>query len=377
MKIRHYTIAYFDPVHGGTETVINDYIKIINGEHIILCKTGTPDGATVNGVRSYSVTKNGSWGCHKILDSYKKYSCNIPEFSWEFSPDTIDIIKNINPDILIIYGGDCNSMSIPLFELNGIKKIYRIQAFKDEEVDIYKMADQVWMPDKESFDIESKKYNNINLVYMPQFYDDSIFNSEEREDYCNRKIIYVGRFSPEKRPDHIIKIYDKIKEEFHDVELSMYGGFNDIKYYSYLLDLINNSKNKPNISNSFIDHISLSKIYKKTDIVVIPSKYETFSCVALEAMACGCTIVSNCSNVHLLNNEKKGGLLSWAKKYIVNGLDYGILDDENFSSVEGFYLALKSVLSGGKPIDSCEFVKNTYSYSKNKEFINKILGDLK
>ena len=137
-RVVHYTIGYHYPYRGGVETAIGDVCNMTsdNFEHIIVNKHA---GHVVNGIQticgiSQKTRKNGkSSECQKYNEIGE-----IPLETQEFDEETINIINSLNPDIFILYGNDCRAMYIPFIKCNAKKKILRLQAYTQNEVDIIK-----------------------------------------------------------------------------------------------------------------------------------------------------------------------------------------------------------------------------------------------
>jgi glycosyltransferase involved in cell wall biosynthesis len=46
------------------------------------------------------------------------------------------------------------------------------------------------------------------------------------------------------------------------------------------------------VFTGWVEHKNLPAIYKSADILLLPSRFDTFSCVVLEALACGLPVVA-------------------------------------------------------------------------------------
>jgi D-inositol-3-phosphate glycosyltransferase len=151
-----------------------------------------------------------------------------------------------------------------------------------------------------------------------------------------RIVLYVGRFDPRKGIETLIRSFTKIAKGSSSQEpmrLVIVGGAQkegtDAKEKARIEDLVQ----KLGISEQTtfagqIGHDRLAQFYSAADVCVVPSHYEPFGLVAIEAMACGTPVVA--SNV--------GGL-----KYTVVPGETGLLVTPQ--DVSGFAIAIEEVLS--------------------------------
>jgi poly(glycerol-phosphate) alpha-glucosyltransferase len=105
------------------------------------------------------------------------------------------------------------------------------------------------------------------------------------------KIISVARYSEEKRLDHLIRAFDKIKDVFPNSELHLYGGnsgFATEKKLKALADELN--LNERVFFRGYL--YNLESEYNSADLFVLSSLDEGFGLVLLEASAYGIPIVA-------------------------------------------------------------------------------------
>lgn len=112
-----------------------------------------------------------------------------------------------------------------------------------------------------------------------------------------------------------------------------------------------------------VPHIELPALYSAADLVVMPSTYESFGLVALEAMACGTPVIAS----------KVGGL-----QWTVRDGETGILVDER--TPEAFAQAMGKVLLDaalrGRMSRSAVEVARTYSWDGVADKILEMYGEL-
>jgi glycosyltransferase involved in cell wall biosynthesis len=103
------------------------------------------------------------------------------------------------------------------------------------------------------------------------------------------RMIFVGNLIEGKQIDILIKAIDRLKTKF-SLTLDIYGSGPKQKQYQQLtwqLNLTHLVKFKGNIEND-----TLAETLKNYYLLVLPSRYETFGVVLIEAMACGLPVVA-------------------------------------------------------------------------------------
>lgn len=157
----------------------------------------------------------------------------------------------------------------------------------------FNLADQVIAVDRDYLS-HSKYGQYINKEKLS-----IIANGVDLEIFCQRStnwaelslpelaqkktILFVGNFLPVKNLDFLIKILPRLGS---DTVLVIVGGGYDEKY---IKELIAGTPYQKNIVflGPLVDELKLSLLYAAADLVAIPSRSESFSLVAAEAMASG------------------------------------------------------------------------------------------
>ncbi|KGQ52461.1 hypothetical protein JL12_00925 [Gallibacterium anatis 10672-6] len=173
-----------------------------------------------------------------------------------------------------------------------------------------------------SFELKKKQIiflgTNLNSKEMQE---NTNFNSN------NVKLTCIGRFQKIKGQDLLVSALQKLAKKYQNIniELSVIGDVNgnnlrDIEYKKYVLDKVK-SYNQKNLTINFLGfRTEIEFFIKKSNIIIIPSRYESFSMVAIEALSCGKPIVG----------PNTGGL-----KDIITSEKIGILfEPDNVNSLE-------------------------------------------
>lgn len=165
------------------------------------------------------------------------------------------------------------------------------------------------------------------------------------DDSNNKKFITIGRFSPEKGHDRLIKAFNKLYQDEPNIYLIIIGGAG--KKYEDTIELINKLPAKYNIiviksvSNPYV-------ILKKCDYFVLSSHYEGFGLVIAEADILKKPVISTDvigprgflkeNNGTLVENNEKG-LYNGMKKMLDNEVE--IMDVNykkyNENAIQEFY----------------------------------------
>jgi len=106
-------------------------------------------------------------------------------------------------------------------------------------------------------------------------------------------VLYVGRYTPIKGLDRLFKAFRNLTH-LSPLRLVMVGGDGE---HSPMLRQLQSRAKTLHIENRLIfagrvDQKTLPEYYSAADVLVVPSYYESFGLVALEALACGTPVVT-------------------------------------------------------------------------------------
>lgn len=129
-----------------------------------------------------------------------------------------------------------------------------------------------------------------NIVKIP---DPLPFHINERSTLEHKRIISIGRYDYDKGNDLLLQVWAKIEKQMPEWTLDIYGNGNRIPYETQIKHLgIDTSHCRLHGPTT-----DVQKEYLASSIFVLPSRYEGFGLVLIEAMACGVPIVSfDCEN---------------------------------------------------------------------------------
>jgi D-inositol-3-phosphate glycosyltransferase len=132
---------------------------------------------------------------------------------------------------------------------------------------------------------------------------------DEAREYINapldkRMLLFVGRIEPLKGVDTLLQALARLKDmgaiKQHNLCLSVIGGDATVSESQMSHEMVRLNKLRRELGLRGIvtflgkkDQATLPYYYSAADIVVVPSHYESFGMVALEAMACGTPVVAS------------------------------------------------------------------------------------
>lgn len=176
-----------------------------------------------------------------------------------------------------------------------------------------KFADTIFTASKESFRLPSKKVivtgHGIDTeLFKPDFSRSNLDRRTPRFDLGGIKILSVGRVSPVKNYETLINAAKILKDGGVNFSVTMVGETaldSDVRYLASLKFRIKSLKLEENFSFiGKINHKELPKYYQSHDIFVHLSKTGSLDKTILEAMACGCNVLSsNDSSRKFLKDE--------------------------------------------------------------------------
>jgi glycosyltransferase involved in cell wall biosynthesis len=179
----------------------------------------------------------------------------------------------------------------------------------------------------------------IKVIYLAA---DKIFkpnkDKENLQEYLKNKyevkfpfILCVGTLEKRKNIPNLIKAFNKIKKTLKNYQLVIIG--NKGWKYKSIFNTLNELNIKDDvIFTGYVPNEDLVKFYNTADLFVYPSIYEGFGLPPLEAMACGCPVIT--ANTSSLP-EVVGKAAITIDPYNVNELScamYKILINENLKT---------------------------------------------
>jgi glycosyltransferase involved in cell wall biosynthesis len=176
----------------------------------------------------------------------------------------------------------------PLGEKAYLKKIYDILIGKKILKNATKIIVLSKLQKKEALamGIDERKIVEIPFGVDPieKFSESQIFQFNKNKKY----VLYLGRIDKSKGIDHLIRAFKKIHDE--NVELLIvgpnYGFSNYCKELSKKLQLDNRVR-----FLGAVEHSNLLEIFKISNVLVLPSKYDATGTVTLEAASFGIPII--------------------------------------------------------------------------------------
>jgi glycosyltransferase involved in cell wall biosynthesis len=170
--------------------------------------------------------------------------------------------------------------------------------------------------------------DRVTVIYNGPF----VAPKASREDFGSKQILIVSDISPRKNHIRLIRAFERAQELSQSrLELVVAGQTRTVipELEHMLRDV---SRRRENVRITMMGYVSDSEVlslYAKADVFVYPSLYEGFGLPVLEAMACGCPVIT--SNVSSLP-EVVGDAALLVDPYNVEALAQAMLtvleDDE-------------------------------------------------
>ncbi|WP_372741177.1 glycosyltransferase [Neptunomonas sp.] len=151
-------------------------------------------------------------------------------------------------------------------------------------------------------------------VFLTQHWVDDAFNMAARPIKHNNIqpiLLYAGRLSEEKGVFDLPEIFAFVKKQIPDAKLWIAGTGPADKQLKIVL---------PEATFlGWVDKSDLPALYNKADLLLLPSRFDTFGCVVLEAMTCGLPVVAyNCKGPKDIIEDKICGYLAEDKQHMAH-----------------------------------------------------------
>jgi len=125
------------------------------------------------------------------------------------------------------------------------------------------------------------------LMIMPNFIDTNLYSPKDagRNDHS---IMYAGALHEHKCVDILIDAFRLVRRQITDAELHIYGDGSMWRGGDAYGDNLKSTKPEGTYFHGYVDSKDMPEIHPKHSIFCLPSKFESFGLVTLEAQACGC-----------------------------------------------------------------------------------------
>lgn len=140
---------------------------------------------------------------------------------------------------------------------------------------------------------DSKKIHVINEAYNEHcrvLENDRLIESRSKYSLPERFILYLGGIDPTKNIGNLLRAYASIRKSFpHKL---VFVGFNRLKFAEDLRLIDTLGLRNDVVFTGFVPDEDVPVMYNLADLFIFPSFYEGFGIPVLEAMACGCPVVT-------------------------------------------------------------------------------------
>lgn len=155
------------------------------------------------------------------------------------------------------------------------------------------LLDHIRRLDKMVLLTDSAMYDWPELDNKIKISDPLPFLIDEKSSLLCKRIISIGRFDYEKGNDLLLQVWKKVEKQMPDWQLDIYGNGNREPYLLQMRQLEIDSS-RCHLYGPIKD---VKKEYLNSSVFVLPSRYEGFGLVLIEAMGCGVPVVSfDCEN---------------------------------------------------------------------------------
>lgn len=211
-----------------------------------------------------------------------------------------------------------------------------------------------------SYGIKSKIEIIPNVVNTALFHPPFNKRNSSKNNNEIKRILLVASLTPIKGIPYLFKALAKLKEKRQDFVLNIVGDGPFRKEYERLADglaLTNIVK-----FHGLKTKVELAEIMRNCDFFVLPSLWETFGCVLIEAMASGLPLIAtDVGGVSEIISERIGILVTPKDiNSLATNINYMLDHYQNYSSEALF-----------------ETAKNNYSYETVGKNLNKIYRQIK
>jgi len=269
----------------------NVYLVVFDGTNISYPYGGTLVNLHVPPLKSASIHHrlHHSWNRMKAVRNMKKkygIDCTISHLE---GANFSNLLSRRKDKVICVYH-TMPSQEMKKNKINILRQRF-IAKFSDKYVFVSKLAVHDIV---HSFDVDEKKVMciyNFSDTKLQRSYAQQAIEDEAAIEFYNRHdkiFIHVGRLIELKGQRHIIKAFSKIKEKHPNSGLVILGEGKERENLEKLVSELHLEQSvfmPGSVKNPF-------PYMKQSDVFVLASSWEGLPMVLIEAMVCGCPVVS-------------------------------------------------------------------------------------
>ncbi|MFC1749339.1 glycosyltransferase family 4 protein [Pseudomonadota bacterium] len=279
-------------------SLLSQLLKIDTKNHYVLYS-----GTSINPFTKFKDAPNvehrfipgKSWKWHlKVLKDIKKSKVGV-FFSPSsyiipaFAPKGLQVIVTIHDLVAFLLPKAHNTKAILIERITLKKALKKVSA-------VFTVSENTKKDILERFDYPASKIQ-ITPCAPADYYSKTVSSQDIKETRKKHKIpskflLAVGTLEPRKNFGNLIKAYVNVKRSYPDYKLVIVGKkgwkFKHIEETVEKYDLKNDV-----IFPGYLEDKEVRNLYKSAAVFVFPSLYEGFGIPPLEAMSCGCPVVSS------------------------------------------------------------------------------------
>ena len=207
----------------------------------------------------------------------------------------------------------------------------------------------------EKLKLSMKDYTDNDILVIPNIVNTDGFKIDKSYKREKFRFLTVAYLKENKRIDLIIEVFSKLKEKYNNIELFIGGDGPERSNIEEIID--GNNLNKDVSLLGKVSREDLPRVMSDSDCFVLPSLYETFGVVYIEALACGIPIIATkCGGPEDFFNDKLGYMI-------------------NIDNLNELYDAMEKMLNKTYNFNS-EYMSNYIKSKFSKEVIVKELENV-
>ncbi|RHX87603.1 glycosyltransferase family 4 protein [Leptospira stimsonii] len=291
----------------------------------------------------------------KKYKTYNKSSKDILFYHHSIHSGIFDFLRSFRSPRILIYH---NVTPHHFFESYDLKMSYLLKKGREELKEMKDRFDLVFAVSKfNQAELEALGFRNVEILPITYQLSQSILKTEKAVSPI-KKILFVGRITPNKRQDDLLRLAYAYKTLYSDQFQFYLAGFSSRELFLYreelerMLDFYNLRKNV--LITGFLSDNELNHLYQEADAFVSMSEHEGFCVPLIEAMVhkipilayAGGAVPETLNGAGILFKEKKFPDLAVLLHKILTDVDFKnqILNRQNLRLEEFKNLESKSVL---------------------------------